>query len=110
MYAQQHMSKILQAKWYYILAVAMLLLTFLDWIYWFYQVLRWAVSGTAIFIGYQNYQEENMKWFWTFLIIAILFNPISPIHLERELWSIIDIIVAVVYLTAFFKDSNKSLR
>ncbi len=94
-------------KWYYLLALAMLLLTFLDWDYGFYQILRWVVSGTAIYIAYQNYLQQKTHWVWTFGIIAILFNPIGPIHLEREIWAFIDVVVAVIYLIAFNKDGNR---
>lgn len=102
------MSNKLQGKWYYLLTVVMLLLTFLDWDYGFYQILRWIVTVSAVYIAYQNYLQENKNWVWVFAIIAILFNPISPIHLDREIWAIIDTIVAVVYLVAFYKDSNKA--
>lgn len=97
-----------KSKWYYLLAIVMLLLTFLDWDYGFYQILRWVVSGSAVYIAYQNYLQQRTQWVWMFAIIAILFNPISPIHLEREMWSFIDIIIAVIYLIAFNKDGNKA--
>ena len=102
------MSNKFQNKWYYLLAVVMLLLTFLDWDYGFYQILRWVVTGSAAYIAYQNYLQESKGWVWTFAIIAILFNPISPIHLDREIWAVIDVTVAVVYLVAFYKDCNKA--
>ena len=102
------MALTLQNKWYYLFAVAMLLLTFLDWDYGYYQILRWVVAGSAIYIAYANYQSQNTGWTWIFAIIAILFNPISPIHLERDLWAIIDTVVAAVYFVALFKDKNTS--
>jgi len=34
----------------------------------------------------------------TLISIAVLFNPLIPIHLSRELWAVIDPITAVLLL------------
>lgn len=98
----------IQNKWYYLLATAMLLFTLLDWDYGYYQILRWVIAGSAIYIAYRNYQSQSTNWTGIFVLIAILFNPISPIHLDREIWAVIDVIVAIVYLAAFYKDKNNT--
>jgi hypothetical protein len=36
-------------------------------------------------------------------LIAIFFNPIAPIHLGKEVWVIIDFIVAGLFLASIFK-------
>jgi hypothetical protein len=33
-----------------------------------------------------------------FGIIAVLFNPVIPIHLNRDNWTTIDVTVAVIFL------------
>jgi hypothetical protein len=38
------------------------------------------------------YEEQREKWVWAFGFMAVLFNPFFPIHLEREIWVIIDLI------------------
>jgi hypothetical protein len=43
-----------------------------------------------------------------FGIIAVLFNPVIPIHLNRDIWTtIIDVTVAVIFLFSinYFKKS-----
>lgn len=42
---------------------------------------------------------------WIMIAIAIIFNPINALYFGHFLWSIIDIIVAILYLKSP-KDSN----
>ncbi len=39
---------------------------------------------------------------WTMGFIALLFNPIMPIYLDKMLWSLIDLIVAVIFIVSIF--------
>lgn len=71
--------------------------------YWYYQMLRWIIAGSAGYLAYIFYEEEEKKWMWVMVIIAILFNPIFPIYLSREIWTPIDIIAAVLFLVIIVK-------
>jgi len=35
-------------------------------------------------------------------IIAILFNPIKPIHFDKGYWQVIDFITAIIFIVAIF--------
>lgn len=82
------------------LIVAMVLLFALaDWPYAYYQLLRWATCGVSVYVAYIAYIWQK-KWIvWIFTFIAILFNPLVPIHLKRELWSVIDLVCALLFIT-----------
>ena len=43
------------------------------------------------------------------LFIAVLFNPINPIHFKKIIWVIFDIIVGILFLISivFIKEKNK---
>ena len=41
--------------------------------------------------------------FIIFAIILILYNPIAPVHLSREIWMPINFITAGIYIYGFFK-------
>jgi len=87
-----------------VISIIMLLLaipTF--WAYGYYVLLRWVVTISAVFLLWLAY--ESKKTFWLFLmgIIAILFNPIIPVHLDKEIWVVIDIIVAIIFLVSIYK-------
>jgi hypothetical protein len=73
------------------------------WPYGYYIILRWAVTGTALFVLWASYKLEKQAWTWIMGIIAILFNPIAPIYLDKEAWTIIDIVVAGLFLASIFQ-------
>jgi hypothetical protein len=70
----------------------------------YYTFLRLAVFLVSIFTLTQIKNHKNDNWFIGFFVIAVLFNPILPIHLNnKNIWSIIDLIVAVIFLLRSFK-------
>jgi hypothetical protein len=65
--------------------------------YGYYQFLRIATLVIALFIAYVVYNsDEENKAVWFFVAVAILFNPFLPIYLDKSLWVIINILVAVI--------------
>ncbi len=90
-----------------IIAIAMLLLSYLSWPYAFFTLLRIVLTGSGIYYAYYLYQKKDQSfWFWMMVIIAILFNPFAVIHLNRDIWGVIDLIVAG--LLVWFLLKNKS--
>jgi hypothetical protein len=87
------------------IAILMLLLAIPSglWPYSYYQILRWIVAGTALFIAYIAYHLEKEVWIWIMAIVAILFNPIAPIYLSKETWASIDLITSIVFLISIFR-------
>lgn len=73
------------------------------WPYGYYVLLRWVVALSAIFLVWVAYNLKKTFWFFLMGIVVILFNPIIPIHLSKETWVIIDLIVAVLFLVSIFK-------
>lgn len=66
--------------------------------YGYFQLLRWAVAGTAIYSGYLSYGLGKKEWLWVMAVVAVLFNPIAPIHLDKEVWVVVDVAVAILFL------------
>ena len=73
--------------------------------YGFYTFLRLSISISAGFIIYLR--NKKIKKIDTisiiFAVIVILYNPIIPIHLTREIWMPINFISAAVYFYGFYK-------
>jgi hypothetical protein len=40
-------------------------------------------------------------WIGLFLIVAIVFNPIVPLHLTRGAWSILNVLAAAIFVGHF---------
>jgi len=75
--------------------------------YGYYTLLRWVVTISALLSVWVAYNSEDT--FWVFLMggIAILFNPIIPVYLTKDIWVIIDVIVAILFLVSIFKIKSK---
>lgn len=66
--------------------------------YGYFQILRWVVFGVCGYRAYLAYTMNNKTWLWILGCSAVLFNPIAPIHLDREIWAVLDVIMAVILL------------
>lgn len=90
-----------------IISVILLLMAFLSWPYGYYTFLRIAVSAVAIYCIYYLYKNRLNEvlsfWFWGLVFFAVLFNPIFPIYLRREIWEAIDFAAAVFLIGLIFK-------
>lgn len=76
--------------------------------YGYFILLRWIVCGVSCYCFYLSYPKKNNPWTWIFGFVAILINPLIPIHLDRHTWSYVDIVIGIVLLASiiFIKDSN----
>lgn len=81
-----------------ILAAVLLILALDKHPYGYYTILRFIVCGVSGYGAYFAHEIKNKYWVWIFAIVAILFNPIRPIYLDRGTWQVIDIGVAAVLL------------
>ncbi len=73
-----------------------------DWPYGYYQLLRFVVCGVSVYVAYMAYIWQKLWATWLFVIIAVLFNPLIPIHLSREVWQPIDLICALLFVVIAF--------
>jgi len=73
------------------------------WPYGYYLLLRIIVCVTAVALSLGAHRKEKLGWMWTMIIIAIIFNPLIPFHLGKEIWSIVDLAVAVIFVISIFK-------
>lgn len=78
--------------------------------YGMYTLLRIAVCTVSAIVVFRYYQEKQQFFTWIFIIIAVLFNPIIKIHLHREAWEIIDIIIAIIFLISAYFDWQKQKK
>lgn len=85
-----------------IVASVLLLGALGDWPYGYYQLLRFVVCGVSMYVAFMAYKRQRVWATWLFGIMAILFNPLAPIHLSRELWQPIDFACAVLFVVMAF--------
>jgi len=66
----------------------------------YYTLLRWVVCGVAAFAAFQAGKSKKTGWMWALVIVALAFNPLLPVHLQRDTWAVIDLAVAVLLVVS----------
>ena len=77
--------------------------------YGYYNILRVVVCVSAIFMAFRATKTPNGQLaMWLFGGLALLYNPILPVHLnEKAIWMIVNAVTAVLFVT-FRELSNDS--
>lgn len=82
-------------------AAAALLLTALAKLpYGYYTFMRWIVSIVAVLTAHSAYRWGYSWAIWVFGLTAVLFNPLAPIHMSRDVWCLLDFGAAAVFMAA----------
>ena len=76
----------------------------------FYNALRLVVTAAAIMEIFQTQksawaQGKKTAWTLAFAAIAIVFNPILPLEMDRETWAWFDVAAIIVFLFGEFSES-----
>ena len=73
----------------WLVPAVMLLVALADLPYVFYTLLRWIVCGAFLCLAYQEHQLRGgaSGWMVALAMMAILFNPLLPVHLTRDVWA-----------------------
>ncbi len=94
-----------------VLSLIMLLLAILPvWPYGYYTLLRLVVCGTAIYLVWFSKAINKQAWMWVMGFIVLLFNPLIPIRLGKEMWVFIDLVIAVIFIIYLFKLRNRKTK
>lgn len=72
------------------------------WPYGFFTLLRFVVFAATAYLAWLSYETKKEKWIWIYGFIAVIFNPFIPLYFGRDLWIIIDLLVAVFLIVSIF--------
>lgn len=70
--------------------------------YSYYIFLRWYIFISSIYLAYYSDKSKSKLWFVIFSVIALLFNPLIPIYLDKDIWSVVDVLCAIVIFVSIF--------
>ncbi len=70
--------------------------------YGYYILLRWVCCGVFAYLVFQAVDQEKQAWVCVLGITALIYNPIFRVHLNRELWSIINVVTIVIGVLSIF--------
>lgn len=78
---------------------SLLLIGTLDLPYFYYEILRVVACAAFSWLSFLNYAYDDEIFYMILFTIsvgfAILFNPLAPIYLDKELWIVLDIVSAL---------------
>lgn len=71
-------------------------------LYTYYTLLRWVCCGTFAYLAFQAFEQKKQGWVWILGITALLYNPFFKVHLNREIWSIVNVVTIGIALASIF--------
>jgi len=90
-----------------ILSILLVVCVF-DMPYGFYQLVRFiALIGFGI-LAFNANQENKKTELIIYVSLALLFQPFMKISLGRDLWNIIDVIIAVALVSSLFVKNKQT--
>jgi hypothetical protein len=83
--------------------------------YGFYELIRFSAFAGFGYLAILEFQKRNTNGLIIYVVLALLFQPFVKVALERELWNIIDVSVAIGLIIntiyTFYKSPrNKSMN
>jgi len=79
--------------------------------YSFYMLLRWICCPVFAYSAVAAYQKNRAPWVWIFGTLALLYNPIFRVHLDRSTWIGVNWLTAgaiVIAAAVFWRQSSSS--
>jgi len=83
-----------------LVAAAMALIAIADLPYAYYTLMRLVVCATAVYVIVMAAKSHQMWAVWLYSILALLFNPLVPVHLTKGLWQPIDFATGAMLVVA----------
>jgi len=66
--------------------------------YGYYTLLRLVATIVFAWAAYVAYQKKHSALPYMFGLLALLFNPIIVVHLDKTLWAVIDFAAGILLL------------
>lgn len=89
-------------NWVLLATAALAFVAIADLPYGYYRFLRWIVCAVAIASAIQLHKEQRQGLAWVLGAVALLFNPLVPVHFEKATWRIFDGAAGVAFLIVFY--------
>lgn len=88
--------------WVYLAPIALLGIAFFELPYGYYQFLRIVITTACVWIAVRFYSTGHVVGVIIFGFMAVLFNPIAKIHMERETHEVMNVATALLFAAAWF--------
>lgn len=68
--------------------------------YGYYVLLRWVCCSAFAYLAVHSYQIRLVPWVWIFATAAGIYNPLLSVHLDRTIWSVVNVVTIALLLTS----------
>lgn len=82
------------SKYLHLIVAGMLVLCLLPMPYGFYALVRLMAAAAFAWWAYNYHKKEKVEMMVTFIALALLFQPFTEVSLGREVWNLVDVVVA----------------
>jgi len=76
----------------------------------FYVLLHFIVSVVGAYLAVISYQLARYNWVWILGALAVLYNPLIPVRLDREAWAAANLVSIVLIGLSIWKFRRQSKR
>jgi len=70
--------------------------------YGYYVLLRWVCSAAFAYTALHAHRSKQEGWTWILGVVAALYNPLVPVHLTREIWTVVNLITIGIAVRSIF--------
>jgi len=70
--------------------------------YGYYVLLRWICCAVFAYLALKALAHKKEGWTWILGVTAAIYNPIIPLHITREIWSVINVITIGIAIASLF--------
>ena len=92
-----------------IIMVALLLVCVVPMPYGYYQLVRFVAMAVFAYLAYEYYKVNRVGVYYTFVALALLFQPFFKVALGRVMWNIVDVIVAAFLMVLLLADKKREV-
>lgn len=76
--------------------------------YGYYVLLRIVLCGIFAFLAVKAHELKQIGWVWVLAITAVVYNPIVRVHLNREIWSVVNLVTIGLLIATVFAVRKKT--
>ena len=90
-----------------LMIVMLLCAAFIKCPYGYYTVLKFVCCGGLAYLAVEAFKRGKQSWVWILGVTAALYNPFFKFHLGREIWSIVNIVTAIILAIQVAKEKRR---
>jgi len=77
--------------------------------YGYYRLLRVVCCAVFAYLCFSAVRLKLQGWAWVLGIMALIYNPLFPLHLTRTIWSVVNLVTVLIAIASvrFLRESDE---